>query len=73
MNVNRDDLPIMDYLPTKFETNHCIDIGFTMCGNVWKINMTFDLVLCPTDLNSDHLLTKDDLPTKFEASGEMFS
>ena len=33
--------------------------------------MTFDLDLCPTDLkiNRDHLLTKDYLPTKFEASG----
>ena len=33
--------------------------------------MTFDLDLRPTDLkiNRDHLLTKDYLPTKFEASG----
>ena len=33
--------------------------------------MTFDLDLWPTDLNIDrgHLLTKDYLPTKFEASG----
>ena len=33
--------------------------------------MTFDLDLWPTDLkiNKDHLLTKDYLPTKFEASG----
>ena len=33
--------------------------------------MTFDLDLWPTDLkiNRDHLLTKDYLPTKFEASG----
>ena len=33
--------------------------------------MTFDLDLWPTDLkiNRDHLLTKDFLPTKFEASG----
>ena len=32
--------------------------------------MTFDLDLWPTDLkiNRDHLLTKDYLPTKFEAS-----
>ena len=33
-------------------------------------NMTFDLDLLPTDLkiNRDHLLIKDYLPTKFEAS-----
>ena len=33
--------------------------------------MTFDLDLWPTDLkiNRDHLLTKDYLPTKFQASG----
>ena len=33
--------------------------------------MTFDLDLLPTDLNinRDHLLIKDYLPTKFEASG----
>ena len=33
--------------------------------------MTLDLDLWPTDLkiNRDHLLTKDYLPTKFEASG----
>ena len=33
--------------------------------------MTFNLDLWPTDLkiNRDHLLTKDYLPTKFEASG----
>ena len=33
-------------------------------------NMTFDLDLWPTDLkiNRDHLLIKDYLPTKFEAS-----
>ena len=38
---------------------------------VWETNMTFDLDLWPTDLNinRDHLLIKDYLPTKFEASG----
>ena len=38
---------------------------------VWETDMTFDLELWPTDLtiNRDHLLTKDYLPTKFEASG----
>ena len=38
---------------------------------IWKTDMTFDLDLWPTDLtiNRDHLLVKDYLPTKFEASG----
>ena len=38
---------------------------------VWKTDMTFDLDLWPTDLaiNRDHLLIKDYLPSKFEASG----
>ena len=38
---------------------------------VWETDMTFDLDLWPTDLNinRDHLLIKDYLPTKFEASG----
>ena len=37
----------------------------------WETDMTFDLDLWPTDLtfNRDHLLIKDYLPTKFEASG----
>ena len=36
----------------------------------WETNMTFDLALWPTDpnMNRDHLLIKDYLPTKFEAS-----
>ena len=36
--------------------------------------MTFDLDLSPTDLNMnrDHLLIKDYLPTTFEASGAKF-
>ena len=39
--------------------------------NVWETEMTFHLDLWPTDLNvnRDHLLIKDYLPTKFEASG----
>ena len=38
---------------------------------VWETDMTYDLDLWPTDLtiNRDHLLIKDYLPTKFEASG----
>ena len=40
-------------------------------AQVWETDMTFDLDLWPTDLNidGDHLLIKDYLPTKFEASG----
>ena len=36
-----------------------------------EIDITFDIELWPTDLNSyrGHLLIKDYLPTKFEASG----
>ena len=39
--------------------------------NMWRVGLTFDLDLWPTDLtiNKDHLLIKDYLPTKFEASG----
>ena len=38
--------------------------------NIWRIGLTFDLDLWPTDLNinMDHLLIKDYLPTKFEGS-----
>ena len=38
---------------------------------VWETDMTFDLDLWPTDLtiDRDHLLIKDYLHTKFEASG----
>ena len=39
--------------------------------NIRRVGLTFDLDLWPTDLkiNRDHLLIKDYLPTKFEASG----
>ena len=39
--------------------------------NMWRVGLTFDLDLWPTDLNvnRDHPLIKDYLPTKFEASG----
>ena len=39
--------------------------------NIRRVGLTFDLDLWPTDLNvnRDHLLIKDHLPTKFEASG----
>ena len=40
--------------------------------NISRIGLTFDLYLSPIDLkiNRDHLLIKDYLPTKFEASWE---
>ena len=39
--------------------------------NIYRIDLTFDTDLWPTDLNINrgHLLIKDYLPTKFEASG----
>ena len=39
--------------------------------NIRRVGLTFDLHLWPTDLNvnRDHLLIKDYLPTKFEACG----
>ena len=39
--------------------------------NTWRVGLSFDLDLWPTDLNvnRDHLLIKDYLPTKFEVSG----
>ena len=38
---------------------------------MWIVGLTFDLALWPTDLNinRDHLLIKDYLPTMYEASG----
>ena len=47
----------------------------TIVHKVWKSDMTFDLDLWPTDLTipRDHLLIKDYLPTKFEASGAKHS
>ena len=39
--------------------------------NIWTISLTFDPDLWPTDLsiNRDHLLNKDNTPTKLDASG----
>ena len=39
--------------------------------NIWTIGLTFDPDHWPTDpsIIRDHLLNKDYLPTKFEASG----
>ena len=50
-----------------------IDVCETLmppCPNLSRIGSTFDLDLSPTDLDIDrgHLLIKDYLPTKFEAS-----
>ena len=40
-------------------------------ANISRIGLTFDLMLSPTDKNidKDHILIKDYLPTKFEAFG----
>ena len=52
-----------------------IDVGETLMPPlpqlIERIGLTFDLDLSPSDLNIDrgHLLIKDYLPTKFEASG----
>ena len=52
---------------------HRFSINIDVCETLMPPfpNMTFDLDLWPTDLkiNRDHLLIKDYLPTKFEASG----
>ena len=69
LNINRDHLLIMDYLPTRFEVT-----GEKRAKRSWVICRTrceFDLDHCPTDLNinRDHLLIKDYLPIKFETSG----
>ena len=70
LNINRDHLLRLDYLPTKFEacrTKHCWVIS---CS---RYRRSTDL--WPTDLNinMDHLLIKDYLPTKFEDSGSKCS
>ena len=46
-------------------------VGFLMEQLISRIGLTFDLDLLPTDLNinRDHLLIKDYLPTEIEASG----
>ena len=54
--------------------NWNIDVCETLMApfpNLSRIGLTFDLDLWPTNLNIDrnHLLSKDYLPTKFEASG----
>ena len=50
------------------------DVGKTQMPpfpNIWMIGLTYDPDLWPTDLSidRDHLLNKDDLPTKFESCG----
>ena len=72
LNINRDHLLIKDYLPTKFEAFEAKRSWVISCisyVNLWAINMTFDLDLWPTylNINKDHLLILDYLPTKFEA------
>ena len=57
LNVNRDQLLIRDYLPTKFEASGQ-SVPELSLHKVWETDMTFDLR--PTDLtiDRDHLLIK---------------
>ena len=60
------------YLPTTFEASSWANAFLSyQLHKVWETNIPFDLDLWPTDMNinRDHLLIKDYLPTKFEASG----
>ena len=64
----------MDYLHmylTKFEVSESKRSWLIKLHKVLETNMTLDLDLWPTNLKiiRDHLLIKDYLPTKFEASG----
>ena len=75
LNINRGHLLIQDYLHTKFEASGAKRSWVISCTRwsrlAWPLTLTFDLDLWPTDLNINrgHLLIKDYLPTKFEASG----
>ena len=57
------------YLPSLKLLEHLAFLSYQL-HKVWETDMTFDLDLWPTDLNinRDHLLIKDYLPIKFEAS-----
>ena len=73
MNINRDHLLIMDYLPSKFKAS-CAKRSWVVsltrsARSMWFL--TFDLDLWPTDLkiDRDYRLTKDYIPTKYEAYG----
>ena len=63
-NINMVYYPLSEFL--------CFIRNIDVCETLMPPfpNMTFDLDLWPTDLkiNRDHLLIKDYLPTKFEAS-----
>ena len=82
LTINRDHLLIKDYLPTKFEACGAnssrtvyLPILKLVGQSVVELSVAQGLEdwhdLWPTDLtiNRDHLLIKDYLPTKFEASG----
>ena len=68
LNINRDHLITMDYLPTKFEgcgTKRSRVISCTRWSRLaWPLTLTFDL-----NINRDNLLIKDYPTPKFEASG----
>ena len=56
---------------TYYENIAVCKTQITPFPNIRRVGLTFDLDLWPTDLNvnRDHLVIKDYLPTKFEASG----
>ena len=71
---NMDHMRISGAEPSSVILTQNIDVCKTLMPpfpNIWMIGSTFDPDLWPTDLsiNRDHLLNKDYLPTKIEASG----
>ena len=73
--MNKSNTRHQNVSKTRRQNGKNIDVCKTLMPpfpNIWKISLTFDPDLWPTDLsiNRDHLLSKDYLPTKFEASGE---
>ena len=72
------DRHVQSNIPLLFQREKGRGINIDVCitlmppfPNIWRIGLTFGPDLWPTDLNinRDHLLNKDHLPTKFEASG----
>ena len=72
LNINRGHLLIKDYLPIKFEASRAKRSWVTSCTRwsrlAWTLTLTFDLLTWILNINRGHLLIKDYLPTKFEAS-----
>ena len=67
LNIERDDLLIKDYLPTKFE--HSKEMRSSVISLTRWSRLTRPLTLTSDlNINRDHLLVKDYLPTKFGPS-----